>query len=119
MTIKYKVTDVAKDLSVTNKEIIELVAKYFGGEPKKATTALSEEELNVIFEYYTQKNEVKDFNAYFNSRMEKPKEEKKTEPKAEKTVSKAPAEKATPAKTAAKEKPAAKAPEKQDRKSVV
>ena len=77
MTIKYKVTDVAKDLSVTNKEIIELVAKYFGGEPKKATTALSEEELNVVFEYYTQKNEVKDFNAYFNSRVEKPKEEKK------------------------------------------
>ena len=113
MTIKYKVTDVAKDLSVTNKEIIELVAKYFGGEPKKATTALSEEELNVVFEYYTQKNEVKDFNAYFNSRVEKPKEEKKLEPKAEKTVSKAPAEKATPAKTAAKEKPAAKAPEKQ------
>ena len=112
MTIKYKVTDVAKDLSVTNKEIIELVAKYFGGEPKKATTALSEEELNVVFEYYTQKNEVKDFNAYFNSRVEKPKEEKKPEPKAEKPAEKAPAQK-TAAKTAPAEKKAPKAAEKQ------
>ena len=104
MTIKYKVTDVAKDLKVTNKEIIELVAKYFGGEPKKATTALSEEELNVIFEYYTQKNEVKDFNAYFNSRVEKPKEEKKSEPKAAKPAEKAPAQKAAAKATPAEKK---------------
>ena len=112
MTIKYKVTDVAKDLKVTNKEIIELVSKYFGGEPKKATTALSEEELNVIFEYYTQKNEVKDFNAYFNSRVETPKEEKKPEPKAEKPAAKAPAQKSA-AKAAPAEKKAPKPAEKQ------
>ncbi len=96
MTIKYKVTDVAKDLNVTNKEIIELVAKYFGGEPKKASTALSEDELNVIFEYYTQKNEVKDFNAYFNSRKENPKTESKPEPKSdEKPAAKATTKKAS------------------------
>lgn len=66
MTIKYKLSDVAKDLNQPAKGIIELLEKYTG-EIKKSGAILSEEELNLVFDYYTQKNQVKDFNEYFNS----------------------------------------------------
>ena len=64
MTVKYRVHEVARDLNVPAKDIIDLLAKYFEG-PKKNMTALSDEELNVIFEHFTQENQVKSFNDYF------------------------------------------------------
>ncbi len=73
MMVKYRVHEVAKDLGVPNKEIIDLLAKYFKT-PKKYMTALEEPELNVIFEHYTQKNAVKSFDDYFASRVDKPAE---------------------------------------------
>ena len=102
MTIKYRVHEVSKDLNVPAKEIIDLLGKHFDG-VKKHMTALTEEELSVVFEHFTQQNQVKDFNAYFASRnTEKKKaeeqavaespapakkaESKAAEPKAEKTV---------------------------------
>ena len=75
MMIKYRVHEVAKDLGVASKEIIELLKNYLG-EEKKHMTALTEEELNVIFEYYTQKNQVENFDKYFNSVNEDKPEEK-------------------------------------------
>ncbi len=80
MTLKYKVSEIAKDLNVSGKAIIELISEYFGGEPKKTSSALTDEEANIILDYYTQKNTVKDFNAYFNSKSA---EVKKPEPKKE------------------------------------
>ena len=53
MTLKYRVHEVARDLNVPKKDIIDLLDNYFGGEPRKHATALSEEELNVVFEHYT------------------------------------------------------------------
>ena len=38
---------------------------YFGGEPRKHATVLTEEELNVIFEHYTQGKQVPNFDQYF------------------------------------------------------
>ncbi len=70
--IKYRVHEVAKDLGVASKEVIELLKDYLG-EEKKHMTALTEDELNIIFEYYTQKNQVENFDAYFNSKQEKAK----------------------------------------------
>lgn len=65
MMIKYRVHEVAKDFGLpNNKEIIELLQKEFG-ETKKHMTALTEEELDIVFEYYTQTNEVENFDAYF------------------------------------------------------
>ena len=72
MQIKYRVHEVAKDLNVDKKEIIELLDRYFGGEPHKHATALTDEELNVVFEHYTQQNQVPDFNRYFASKDETP-----------------------------------------------
>ncbi len=67
MMIKYRVREVAKDLNIPNKEVIDTLAKYFP-EPKKYMTALEEPELDVIFETFTQRNSVKNLDAYFAQR---------------------------------------------------
>ena len=62
--IKYKVKEVATDLDVTTKEVVAVLKEQLGVD-KKAMTALTEEELNFIFDYFTQKNAVDDLSAYF------------------------------------------------------
>ncbi len=64
MMIKYRVSDVAKDFGVAGKEIIELLAKY-SDTPKKSATALVEDELDIVFEHYTQKHNMESLDAYF------------------------------------------------------
>ena len=84
---KYKLGDVAKDINVAANEIIELLQKW-DQTPKKAATALSDEELNYIFEFYTQKNEVKSFDSYFALLDQKPEKKAKAVSKpAEKKLS--------------------------------
>ena len=58
MMIKYRVREVAKDLDIPNKDVIDILAKYFP-EPKKYMTALTEEELDVVFEAFTQQRSMK------------------------------------------------------------
>ena len=67
MVLKYRVYEVARDLGVASKEIIELVKKYTGHE-KKHMTALEPSELDIILDYYTQKNQVENFDEYFATR---------------------------------------------------
>ena len=83
MTIKYKVNEVAKDLNQPVKDVLELLQKEFG-EVKKNTSVLTEQELNYIFDYYTQKNQVDSFDAYFQSASQPEKQEKHEPKKAEK-----------------------------------
>ncbi|GAA6397601.1 translation initiation factor IF-2 [Solibaculum mannosilyticum] len=64
MMIKYRVHEVAKDLDIPSKQVVDLLAKYFDT-PKKHMTALTEEELNVVFETVTQDHQVDSFDAYF------------------------------------------------------
>ena len=45
--IKYKLREVANDLGVTAKEVIEVLSKYVGGVPKKQVTILTDEELSL------------------------------------------------------------------------
>lgn len=97
MTKKIKLAEAARDLKIENQEIIDLMEKY-DGTKRKNTTSLSAEELNYILEHYSQNNQVKDFNAYFESKNkpieEKPAEEvkkpavKKEKPKKEKAAKK-------------------------------
>ncbi|MCI8497443.1 MAG: translation initiation factor IF-2, partial [Clostridiales bacterium] len=70
MLIKYRVHEVAKDLGIPSKDIIDLLGKHFD-EPKKHMTALTEPELNLIFETYTQKHQVESFDGYFESGQKK------------------------------------------------
>lgn len=52
MIIKYKLGDVAKDLGIANKALIDLLAEITG-EVKKHTVPLTEQELNRVFEHFT------------------------------------------------------------------
>ncbi len=79
MITKYKVNEVAKDFGLSNKDVTDILVKFFA-EPKKSSTALDTKELDVLFDVLTQENSVQSFDAYFA--MQK-KEEKKAEPKKE------------------------------------
>ena len=65
MLDKYRVHEVAKDLNVPSKDVLELLEGYKADPNRKHMTALSEQELNYVFETYTQKNQVESFNEYF------------------------------------------------------
>ena len=97
MMKKYRVHEVAKDLKVSNKEIINLIKEHFGRE-KKHMASLDEEELNVVFEHFTQKNDVKSFEEFFNSAEKKDNTPKKKDVSEKKTVSKKTVDKKSPAK---------------------
>ncbi len=97
MMIKYRVREVAKDLDIPNKEVIDTLADYFE-EPKKYMTALTEEELDVVFETFTQKRNMESLDLYFAEREQAAEEPASEEP--------APAEEAQAAKPAAAERPA-------------
>lgn len=66
MLIKYKAGDLAKDLGVQNKELLEVITKKFG-EGKKYTTPLTEQEINYVFEYYTKARQAASFDEYLAS----------------------------------------------------
>ena len=80
--IKYKLSEIAKNLNVPSKEISEVLKNYLNVN-KKSAAVLTEQELNVIFEYYTDKTGMPDLNAYYASAAE-PKEEAKPEQKPDK-----------------------------------
>ena len=56
MNTKQKLGDVAKDLNVPTKELVDLLSS--ADNEKKRTTALSAEELNLVFETYTKKTSI-------------------------------------------------------------
>lgn len=64
MLIKYRVHEVSKDLNVPSKDVVELLKKHFG-ETKKHMTALNEDELDVVFDYYTQQMALENLDGYF------------------------------------------------------
>ena len=70
MMMKYRVHEVAKDLDVPNKDVIDALQKYTG-ETTKYMTALSEDSLNVVFETFTQKNSTANLDEYFAQAAQK------------------------------------------------
>lgn len=93
MVKKYRVHEVAKDFGVASKDIISLLKNYLG-EEKKHMTCLTEDELNIIFEHFTKKGEVKSFDEYFKLTKETKKEAAK--PAQSKQHSQKPQEKKKP-----------------------
>lgn len=89
MIIKYKVGDVAKDLGVQNKQVIDLLSEKFG-EVKKHTTPLNEAELDFLFNHFTTQAQEPSFDAYFASA---PAPQKKAEPPKQATAVAQPAAK--------------------------
>ena len=121
MTEKCKLNDLAKDLGVSNKELIDLIEARFG-EQKKATAVLVDQELNYVVEYYSKKGEVKNFDQYFADGEKKRAERLAPKPAEQKKPQEKPAEKqahtekkAEPKKAEA-QKPAEKPAQKQEEK---
>ncbi len=121
---KYKVSDLAKDICVSNNEVVQLLANAFGDSGKKPASSLSDEEINYVLEFYTQKTQVTGFEEYFAAKTtsKKPAEKKKKEPeekakpKAEEKAEKA--EKAEKTDKKAAEKPAAPVQKQKPKKEV-
>ncbi|MBE6911806.1 MAG: translation initiation factor IF-2 [Ruminococcaceae bacterium] len=59
---KYRVRDVAKDFEVTAKVITEILEKYATA-PKSNMQSLTDEELNIIFDVLTLRNQVESFES--------------------------------------------------------
>ena len=77
--VKYRVKEVAADFGMAPKEIADIVGK-FGEKPKSNTQVLTEEELNMVFDYVTQTHQIQSLEQVF---AVKPKEQPKAEaPKA-------------------------------------
>ena len=99
---KYRVHEVAKDFDVKSNGIIEMLGTYFEG-AKKAQTALTDDELDIIFETLTQGKQVETFDEYFkvtSEKKEEPKQKKQEAPAAkeeEKAAEKKPAQDKKPA----------------------
>lgn len=105
--IKYKVQDVAKDFGVDKAELIELLDKVFPLEnPRKATAAITADEVGYILEMYTRKGEVDNISKAFaetkDIKTEKPAESEKKAPAKKKPAKKEESEVKTEEKPAVK-----------------
>ena len=80
--VKYRVKEVAADFGVTPKEISEIVGK-FGEKPKSYTQVMTDEELNVVFDYMTQTHQISSMEQIFAVKPTAPKAEPKAENKPE------------------------------------
>lgn len=74
--VKYKVCDVAKDFKIKSNEIIDTL-NPISEKPKKAQTALTNDELDIIFEKITNDNQVESFDEYFKVTAQAPVSAKK------------------------------------------
>ena len=86
MTVKYKVSDFAKDLNLSAKKVLDELAAM-GSTGKKNSSNLEENELNYLLEKFSKDNSVANLDEFLNSAKapkEEPKAEKKVEKKAEK-----------------------------------
>ena len=91
--VKYRIRDVATDFGVAPKEIVEIISKFFE-KPKSNTQVLTEEELNVVFDYMTQTHQISSLEQVF---AVQPKAAPKAEaPKTEAPKAAAPQQQAKP-----------------------
>ncbi len=103
--MKYRVHEVAKDFNTTSKVITQILTDY-ATTPKNHMQVLENDELDVIFEYMTQHNQVASIEDIFNVPAPKAAEPKKTEKKPEAQNQEAqPAAEPAPQKTEKENKP--------------
>ena len=76
---KMKLTDAAKDLQISSKELAAFIEDHTG-EKKSSGSSITEQEMNLALEYYSQKANVSTFDEYFATKNQ-PKPEMKEEKK--------------------------------------
>ena len=122
--VKYRIREVAADFGVAPKEIVEIISKFFE-KPKSNNQVLTEEELNVVFDYMTQTHQISSLEQVFavqpKHKTEAPKAEapKAEAPKAEAPKAEAPKPQAPQAPKAAPQSEKAKEPERRRERRVV
>ena len=81
---KYKIKDLATDFGMSTKELSQVIEKFYE-KPKSSSQSLEDDQLNVIFDYITQTNQIADISVVFAMAAAAPKKEepKAAEPKAE------------------------------------
>ncbi len=84
--IKYRVHEVAKDFKMNSKDIAQILTEY-ATTPKNHMQVLEENELDLIFEYLTQHNQVEDLAEVF-AVSDKPKKEEPAPAKAQEAPAK-------------------------------
>ena len=89
MTVKYKVSDFAKDLSISAKKVLDEL-NAMGSTGKKNSSNLEENELNYLLEKFSKAGSVKDLDEFLNSAKAPKEEPKPAEKKAEKKTEKKP-----------------------------
>lgn len=67
MVKKVKINDLAKDLNLPSQDITDLL-DGFSEVKKKPASNISEEEVNIVLDYFSQKNQVDSFDDYFKSK---------------------------------------------------
>ncbi len=87
--IKQKIKEVADDFGMPAKSLIEIVGKFYD-KPKSSSQNLTEDQLNVIFDYITAQNQIGSIAEVFAAA--KPKEEPKQEASASAPAAEKPAQ---------------------------
>ena len=76
MIVKYKLSEVAKDVGYSNKDLTDLLKEY-GVQIKSNSQVLTEQELNIAFDALTQKNQVPSLSVVFEVAAKAAEERKK------------------------------------------
>ena len=76
--MKYRLKEVATDFGMSTKEISAIMEKFFE-KPKSNTQVLTDEELNVIFDYITQTHQIESIEVVFAAAAAKAEEKKQEE----------------------------------------
>ena len=80
--VKYRIKEVAADFGVSPKEISQIMEKFFE-KPKSPSQILTEEELNVVFDYFTQQHQIASLEEVFAVQPKPKAEPAKEQPKAQ------------------------------------
>ena len=72
--VKYRLKEVAADFGVSPKEISDIISKFYE-KPKSNTQVLTDQELNAVFDYMTQKNQISSIEQVFAVKATAPKAE--------------------------------------------
>ena len=69
--VKYRLKEVAADFGVPPKEIADIISRYYD-KPKSNTQVLSDQELNAVFDYMTQKHPIDSLEQVFAAKKPEP-----------------------------------------------
>jgi len=72
--VKYRLKEVATDFGTTPKAIADIISRYYD-KPKSNTQVLTDQELNAVFDYMTQHNQIDSIEQVFATKAEAPKTE--------------------------------------------